>query len=47
MTMEDQKSAVYGQNGYGYHPNPGLQVPGHPIPGNECKFHLPSFQLSF
>lgn len=39
LAMEDQKSAVYAShNGYGYHPNPGLQVPGHTIPGNECKF---------
>lgn len=38
LTMEDQKSAVYAtQNGYNYHPTAGLQVPGHTIPGNECK----------
>ncbi|XP_055680977.1 hemicentin-2-like isoform X1 [Lutzomyia longipalpis] len=36
LAMEDQKNAVYAtQNGYGYHPNAGLQVPGHTIPGNE------------
>lgn len=36
LALEDQKNAVYGtQNGYGYHPNAGLQVPG--IPSNDCK----------
>ncbi|XP_055919081.1 nephrin-like isoform X1 [Eupeodes corollae] len=36
LSLEDQKSAVYAtQNGYGYHTNSGLQVPGHTIPGNE------------
>lgn len=36
LAMEDQKNAVYAsQNGYGYHPNAGMQVPGHTIPGNE------------
>lgn len=45
LAMEDQKNAVYAaQNGYGYHPNPGLQVPGHTIPGNECKL---DFYLQF
>jgi echinoid protein len=36
LAMEDQKNAVYAtQNGYGYHPNAGMQVPGHTLPGNE------------
>lgn len=39
MAMEDQKNAVYAtQNGYGYHPNPVLQVPGHTMNGNECTY---------
>lgn len=37
LALEDQKNAVYGtQNGYGYHTNTGLQVPG--MPGNECEY---------
>lgn len=39
LAMEDQKAAVYAtQNGYGYHPQTTLQVPGQHIAGNECKF---------
>lgn len=46
LAMEDQKNAVYAtQNGYGYHPNAGLQVPGHTIPGNECKFQNQKFSF--
>lgn len=38
LAMEDQKVAVYGtQNGYGYHPQQSLQVPGQHITGNECE----------
>ncbi|XP_055386183.1 hemicentin-1-like [Condylostylus longicornis] len=36
LSMEDQKTAVYAsQNGFSYHPNTGIQVPQHTIPGNE------------
>lgn len=38
LAMEEQKVAVYGtQNGYGYHPQQSLQVPGQHITGNECE----------
>lgn len=41
LAMEDQKNSVYAtQNGYGYHPASALQVPGHTIPGNECKYSV-------
>lgn len=38
--MDEQKgSAVYAtQNGYGYHPQQALQVPGQHMAGNECKY---------
>lgn len=42
LTLEDQKAAVYAtQNGYGYHQQQSLQVPGQHIPNSECKYHNP------
>lgn len=39
LTLEDQKAAVYAtQNGYGYHQQQSLQVPGQHIPNSECKY---------
>lgn len=44
LSMEEQKSALYAtQNGYSYHPSTGvvgggIGIPGHTIPGNECKY---------
>lgn len=38
LAMEEQKNVYASQNGYGYHPNTGMQVPQHTIPGNECKY---------
>lgn len=38
LAMEEQKNVYASQNGYGYHPNAGIQVPQHTIPGNECKY---------
>lgn len=46
LSMEEQKSALYAtQNGYSYHPGSGvvgggIGIPGHTIPGNECKYPI-------
>lgn len=48
LSMEEQKSALYAtQNGYSYHPGSGvvgggIGIPGHTIPGNECKYYPPT-----
>lgn len=47
LTLEDQKAAVYAtQNGYGYHQQQSLQVPGQHIPNSECKYYIYLFETN-